>query len=246
MKNWLEKYENRNYLGATSKPFNYKGSWNGPAKNGSIIQDNEGYWNPDNWGHPVEINSNQITMQGVYQPLIGISDTGDAQLMEPGKDYKFKGKKVTEFPIAQNGRSVGDNTLTKPLFNPDLIKPPKSPKLNTEEFYTKKRNQKLISGALNTGSAVAPPGMSNAFDAASIGYGLYTENEINPLDLLKNNKKVMSDTGMKPTLKTVPGLGRFVSAYQAAQDFYDAKLYNDSINLVKNRKLQNGGWLNKY
>ena len=68
--------------------------------------------NPDNWGKPVEIAGTDITMQGVNQPLLGISDTGDTKLMEPGKNYKFKGKKVTEFPIAKNGIN---NLNTKPL-----------------------------------------------------------------------------------------------------------------------------------
>jgi hypothetical protein len=70
---------------------------------GGITKDDNGYWNPDNWGKPVEIGSNDITMQGVNQPLLGISDTGDTQYMVPGKDYKFKGKKVREYPVAQNG-----------------------------------------------------------------------------------------------------------------------------------------------
>jgi hypothetical protein len=74
------------------------------SKQGSKIKkDDNGYWNPDNWGEPVEINSNEITMQGVYEPLLGISDTGDTQMMYPGEDYKFKGKKVTEYPIKKNG-----------------------------------------------------------------------------------------------------------------------------------------------
>jgi soluble lytic murein transglycosylase-like protein len=72
-------------------------------KKGGVIKDNNGYWNPDNWGKPVEINSNRITMKGVNQPLLGISDIGDTKLMKPGKNYKFKGKKVTEFPMAKNG-----------------------------------------------------------------------------------------------------------------------------------------------
>jgi hypothetical protein len=72
-------------------------------KNGGITKDNNGYWNPDNWGKSVEIDSNQITMQGVNEPLLGISNTGDKKMMLPGKDYKFKGKKVREFPIGKNG-----------------------------------------------------------------------------------------------------------------------------------------------
>jgi hypothetical protein len=72
-------------------------------RDGGITKDNQGYWNPDNWGKPVEIDSNDITMEGVYEPLLGVSDTGDTKLMKPGKNYKFKGKKVTEFPVAQGG-----------------------------------------------------------------------------------------------------------------------------------------------
>ena len=79
---------------------------------GGIIKDNNGYWNPDNWGKVVEIDSNDITMKGVNQPLLGISDEGDVQYMEPNKDYKFKGKKVREFPIARNGiNNLDENSL---------------------------------------------------------------------------------------------------------------------------------------
>lgn len=77
-------------------------------KDGGITKDDMGYWNPENWGEPVEIDSNQITMQGVYEPLIGISDTGDVQYMEPGEDYEFDGESVIEYPLAKNGVSVND------------------------------------------------------------------------------------------------------------------------------------------
>ena len=82
------------------------------AQNGKVVKDNNGYWNPDNWGKVVEIDSNDITMKGVNQPLLGISDEGDVQYMEPNKDYKFKGKKVREFPIARNGiNNLNENSL---------------------------------------------------------------------------------------------------------------------------------------
>ena len=71
------------------------------SENGSVIKDDRGQW-----AHPGEItqiNSNNITMQGVNYPVLGVSDTGDTKLMQPGKDYKFKGKKVIEYPQAQNG-----------------------------------------------------------------------------------------------------------------------------------------------
>jgi hypothetical protein len=73
---------------------------------GDIPVDPEGYWNPENWGNPVIIPSTDITMQGVDQPLIGISDTGDVQYMEPGEDYEFDGEYVTEYPVAQAGKTI--------------------------------------------------------------------------------------------------------------------------------------------
>ena len=84
-------------------------------KDGGIVKDNQGYWNPDNWGRPVEIDSNDITMEGVYEPLLGVSDTGDAKLMKPGKNYKFKGKKVTEYPVAELGINQLDAQPMKKL-----------------------------------------------------------------------------------------------------------------------------------
>lgn len=86
------------------------------SKKGSKIKkDNDGYWNPENWGKPVQIDSNEITMQGVYEPLLGISDTGDTQMMFPGQDYTFEGESVTEYPIAQNGINQLDAQPIKKL-----------------------------------------------------------------------------------------------------------------------------------
>ena len=68
---------------------------------GGVIKDDMGQW-----AHPgevTEIGSNDITMQGVDYPVLGISDTGDTQMMYPDQDYKFDGDKVTEFPMKQNG-----------------------------------------------------------------------------------------------------------------------------------------------
>jgi hypothetical protein len=74
-------------------------------KNGGVTKDNMGYWNPDNWDGPVEIGSNEITMRDVPFDVLGISDEGDVQYMKSDnpKNYKFKGKKVTEFRMAKNG-----------------------------------------------------------------------------------------------------------------------------------------------
>jgi hypothetical protein len=114
-------------------------------KNGGIVEDDMGYWNPDNHGKPVRVNSNVITMEGVYEPLLGISDTGDTKLMKPGKNYKFKGKKVTEFPVAQYGKGVpfkaATNESKDQLYNIGKhLQIPIKPK---ESFEEKKRIAKL-------------------------------------------------------------------------------------------------------
>ncbi len=85
------------------------------SQDGSEISvDPMGYWNPDNVGNPVIIPSTDITMEGVDQPLLGISDTGDVQYMEPGEDYEFDGEYVTEYPMAKGGVSV-NNADAQPL-----------------------------------------------------------------------------------------------------------------------------------
>lgn len=71
------------------------------AKDGEVIKDDMGQW-----AHPgeiTEIGSNQITMQGVPYPVLGVSDEGDVQMMYPEEDYEFIGNTVTEYPMAQNG-----------------------------------------------------------------------------------------------------------------------------------------------
>jgi len=84
-------------------------------KEGGVVKDDNGYWNPDNWGKVVEIDSPDITMQGVNQPLLGISDEGDVKYMTPGKNYKFKGKKVKEYPVGKNGINQQDEKVIEQL-----------------------------------------------------------------------------------------------------------------------------------
>jgi len=71
------------------------------SQNGSVIKDDRGQWAYP--GEITEINSNDITMQGVDYPVLGISDTGDTQMMYPDQDYKFDGNKVTEYPMMKKG-----------------------------------------------------------------------------------------------------------------------------------------------
>jgi hypothetical protein len=85
-------------------------------KDGGIIKDDRGQW--EHPGEITEISSNQITMEGVPYDVLGISDTGDTKLMKPGKNYKFKGKKVTEYPMAKNGIN---NLDARPLVKLDQL-----------------------------------------------------------------------------------------------------------------------------
>jgi hypothetical protein len=78
-------------------------------RNGGIIKDDRGQWAYP--GEITEIGSNQITMQGVPYPVLGVSDEGDVQMMYPEEEYKFKGKKVTEYPMARNGKRQEQKSL---------------------------------------------------------------------------------------------------------------------------------------
>jgi len=82
-------------------------------REGGVIKDDRGQW--DHPGEITEIGSNKITMKGVPYNVIGVSDTGDVKMMRPGKDYKFKGKKVTEYPMAKNGVNQQDQKTLQQL-----------------------------------------------------------------------------------------------------------------------------------
>jgi hypothetical protein len=98
---WLKGYKQ------ISKKEN--GGWLDKYKEGGIIEDDRGQWEYP--GEITKINSNQITMQGVDYPVLGISDTGDTQMMQPGQDYTYEGESVTEIPMMKDG---GNKTKAKP------------------------------------------------------------------------------------------------------------------------------------
>jgi len=55
-------------------------------------------------------------MKGVDFPVLGISDTGDKKMMLPGKDYKFDGSSVTEYPMAQEGGGLNKEGVNQYQF----------------------------------------------------------------------------------------------------------------------------------
>lgn len=70
---------------------------------GFILSEN-GQWEFP--GLPTVIPSSDITMEDVPYPVLGISDTGDTQMMYPEEDYQFDGDMVYELPMAQKGYNV--------------------------------------------------------------------------------------------------------------------------------------------
>lgn len=78
-------------------------------KYGGPIITNRGQW--DYPGQTTIIPSNQITMQGVPYPVIGVDNTGHTKMMQPGMDYTFPGQYVTEYPIMQQGGVLKDPTM---------------------------------------------------------------------------------------------------------------------------------------
>ena len=54
---------------------------------------------PDVNASSLIIPSGDITMQGVDFPVLGIDNLGNKKVMQPGKNYKFKGNSVLEIPI---------------------------------------------------------------------------------------------------------------------------------------------------
>jgi hypothetical protein len=114
----IENYQNGGEMRYYQEGLDFKpktisrdGGWLSKYEEGGVIQDDMGQW-----AHPGEITkigSNQITMQGVPYPVLGISDTGDVQMMYPDEEYEYDGSSVTEYPMmAQGGQLTKLDQLT--------------------------------------------------------------------------------------------------------------------------------------
>lgn len=102
------------------------------SRDGKVIKDDRGQW-----AHPGEItqiDSNDITMQGVPYPVLGIGADGQRIMMEPGENYTFNKGPVTEIPMAQAGKRV-----------PIVVSDPKDPRLKAynDSLYTYKKGFEL-------------------------------------------------------------------------------------------------------
>ena len=73
-----------------------------PKKSKDIITDPMGQWKHP--GLPTRIPGNNITMEGVNYPVLGVANNGQKQMMQPGADYTFPGADyVDEYPQMRKG-----------------------------------------------------------------------------------------------------------------------------------------------
>lgn len=246
------------------------GGWLSKYDDGGIIEDDMGQW-----AHPgqvTKINSNQITMQGVDYPVLGISDTGDTQLMQPGEDYTFDGKSVTEYPMAQNGITrdgYGDpdyvTGTSRRAFNKmvgmgNYLVPANA--LNKAADLAKTKG--LDYGATTSGPADA---VRHAAAAASVAsrlpvpefIGQYSPDldraiRIAGANILGIGNEIMSPNseGLWMDIKnnyqgsligSIPGLSDEARNKMIVNQLQKGKL---TVNNPKKTKKENGGWLNKY
>jgi len=139
------------------------------SKNGSVIEDDMGQW-----AHPGEvtrINSNNITMEGVDYPVLGVSDTGHQQMMYPDQHYKFDGKKVTEYPMAQDGtrlnvdlKKQAEEFLARQNTNRSTMSQ-YTPKAGETERLDREKQQRLAEQNAPLNRMAASKGAANMQDA---------------------------------------------------------------------------------
>lgn len=123
-----------------------------------------GYWpdSPDRNNDFNIIPSNEITMEGMDMPLMGISNTGDKKLMLPGKNYKFKGETVMETPLdkgiflgayKQVGGQLIPNDISVPNFSRQEGGSNFKTKLNPQEEQQFKQFYQTLPGNLREDDA---------------------------------------------------------------------------------------------
>ncbi len=240
------------------------GGWLSKYDDGGIIEDPMGQW-----AHPGEITripSNEITMQGVPYPVMGISDTGDTQMMQPGQDYTFDGSSVTEIPMMQNGGLMSyrepmlrakDRFMEKQLSkfgDPRFVN--RTLEIAEKEGYnygedsegpldairhaamsaSVARNLKVPKVVGKYAPALDDAIRMGAANLMGLGYELYNFNPEGFWMDIKNNY-IGSDVGVMKNLTDEQRAKRIASMLKSD------KL---SVNNPNKKKKENGGWLSKY
>lgn len=112
-----------------------------PKKPKDIVTDPMGQWKYP--GQVTRIPSGNITMKGVNYPVLGVSDTGQQQMMYPGVDYIFPNAEyVDEYPQMRKGGSYKGKRKTKSISGTnklfrenDLVKNHKNKEYDPDYLY---------------------------------------------------------------------------------------------------------------
>jgi len=186
------------------------------SKNGSVIEDDMGQW-----AHPGEvtrINSNNITMEGVDYPVLGVSDTGHQQMMYPDQHYKFEGKKVTEYPMAQDGRNISGELKKQAeefLARQNANRPTMSqytPKPGEQERLEREKAQRREAAAAPLNRLAADPHVAKAqervvlpaIDLYTLGEGALAAKALATPALEAAGKYLTEETALKNAYKLNP------------------------------------------
>ena len=140
---------------------NKNGGWLEKFKDGGVIEDDRGQWAYP--GKVTKINSNNITMKGVNYPVLGVSDTGDTKVMQPGvENYKYDGNSVTEYPMAQTGDKVVKDFISNYINSPKFKERLTSSNYNNVEDQVIKRSNNIDN--TNYIEQEETPGLLETFD----------------------------------------------------------------------------------
>ena len=181
------------------------------SKNGSVIKDDRGQWAYP--GEITEIGSNDITMQGVDYPVLGVSDTGDTKMMYPDQDYKFDGDKVTEFPMAQDGRNLSKELQKEAEERLERMKKPKAsvsqytPKPGEQAKFDKQKLERIAEENAPLNRMAASKGarnMQDAIEAALIMEGGMAAGKLIGKGVKAAGKYLTEETALKNAYKLNP------------------------------------------
>jgi hypothetical protein len=188
------------------------------------------------WAHPGEVTiipATDITMEGVDYPVLGISDTGDTQMMYPGEDYDFDGEYVTEYPMMQEGgwlskyqeKAPSDATRVAAPIKPLTKKEQEeNARINKQtQKNTEERNKQIIADRKSkreTKGDVNVPGSFNITEKLRLfpesvgGVGEIIDEYVNPgtvvgtlADSLGESIAARSPEGVAATLAMTAGAG---------------------------------------
>ena len=197
-------------------------------------------------GRDTIIPSNNITMDNVNYPVLGISDTGDTKVMMPWNDYKFRGSVVYEHPLIDNQFQLGG--LAKPFSYEDI------PDVRYQEGGNTQNYQNVPEYNIALYNTVSPLGDFPNFWGA-LAYRRQVKDKLKNGNIYERDYKVGDTQGEKTAIAA------WAKRLGIPYDEQDLPVYNgDTVrlpysleqeipidtNLLKNRIEQNKALQDKY